>query len=462
MNTQSHSVAEPGRKVPLLGEYDVVVLGGGPAGMAAATAAARNGCAVLLTERYGFMGGMGTAAGVTNFCGLHANVFGTIKQVVHGFADDVLQKMRDLDGLSEPHLIFGKILAQAYDMSAFKCAADEVVTAAGVQIMFHALAAGIVKAPDGRIDAVILETKSGRLAVRGKCFIDCSGDADIAHWAGVPTEKGDDQGHLLYPTLLFRIGNVDAQRAGEAWTRIPSLMAEAEAAGEFKFPRKGAIVRPQKHPYEWRANVTQLKMPDGKAIDGTDVIALSDGELEGRRQIVDYLKFLRAKVPGFKNAYALDIAPQIGIRETRRLVGEYMLTADDVLGCADFDDTIGVNGWPLEMHVAGDVKWMWPPIPESRGYNQLPFRMMLPHRSTAGGVDNLLVAGRCASMTHDGQSAARVTGACFAMGQAAGTAAALAVSGGVSVHDIDVKALQRTIEGQGAFLGRGSPDDLPQ
>ena len=151
---------------------------------------------------------------------------------------------------------------------------------------------------------------------------------------------------------------------------------------------------------------------------------------------------------------ALDIAPQLGIRETRRLVGEAMLTADDVLACADFADTIGVNGWPLELHVAGDVEWRWPPIPESRGFNQLPYRMLLPRRSSAGGVDNLLVAGRCASMTHEGHSAARVSGACFVMGQAAGTAAALGLRRSVPPHAVPAAELQQMLEADGAFLGR--------
>lgn len=451
--SRGDTLTEAGRDVPVLGPFDVVVLGGGPAGISAAAAAACNGARVLLAERYGFLGGMGTAAGVTNFCGLHANVFGEIRQVVHGVADDLLMRMRRLDGLNEPHLVLGKIHAQAYDMSAFKCAADALLADHGVHLLFHALAAGVARHADGSVDALLLETKSGRVAVRARCFIDCSGDADIAHWAGAPTEKGDGHGHMLYPTLMFRVGNVDAQRAGEAWKTIPALMDEAEAAGEFHFPRRGAVVRPQKHPYEWRVNVTQLRKPDGSATDGTDAHSLSEGEIEGRRQIVEYLRFLRARVPGFEHAYALDIAPQLGIRETRRLVGETMLSADDVLNCVDFPDAIGVNGWPLEKHVAGDVQWVWPPIPDSRGYNQLPYRMLLPRRASAGGADNLLVAGRCASMTHDGQSAARVSGACFVMGQAAGTAAALAVRDGRSPHDIDVAELQALLVKQGAFLG---------
>jgi hypothetical protein len=447
------AIFEPGRSTALFGEFDVLVLGGGPAGIAASVAAAQNGARVLLVERYGFLGGMGTAAGVTNFCGLHANVFGDIQQVVHGVADALLDRMRALDGLNEPHMILGKIWAQAYDMSAYKCAADQLLIAYRVQILFHALAVGVSKHEDGTVDVVFLETKSGRMAVRAKVFIDCSGDGDLAHLADLPMEKGDDKGHLLYPTLMFRVGNVDAARAGEAWRTIPVLMDEAEARGDFHFPRRGAIVRPQRHAYEWRVNVTQLRNPDGTAADGTDAISLSRGELEGRRQIVDYLRFLRERVPGFENAYALDIAPQLGIRETRRLIGEAVVTGPDVISSADAKDAIGVNGWPLEKHVAGDVQWFWPDIPGSRGYNQLPYRMLLPLRQTANGCDNLLAAGRCASMTHDGHSAARVSGPCFVMGQAAGTAAALASRAGSSPHDISPVELKRLLTDQGAFLG---------
>ena len=442
-------ITEPERKTEILCEADVVVLGGGPAGIAAAWAASRQGRATVLVERYGFLGGMGTAAGVTNFCGLHANVHGEIRRVVRGIADELLERIEHLGGLNPPHVIFGKTQAQAYDMSAYKCAADDLVLGAGAKLLFHALAAGVAMRDERSIDALIVETKSGRRAVRGRVFVDASGDGDLACWAGAPWEKGDATGRLLYPTLMFRVNNVDAERARDAVTDINRLMQEAEAHGEHRFPRRGAIVRPQKHPNEWRANVTQLRNADGSAVDGTDALQLSAGEIEGRRQIRDYMRFLRARVPGFESSYLLDIAPQLGIRETRRVVGHAMLAAEDVLGCASFPDTIGVNAWPLERHVAGDVEWSWPPIPESRGFNHLPYRMLVAQR-----IGNLLVAGRCASMSSEAQSAARVSGGCFVMGQAAGTAAHLTLSAGTTPAEVDIPALQAQLERDGAWLGR--------
>ena len=183
------SIHEPARETEVLGSYDVVVLGGGPAGIAAAVAAAMHGRKTLLVERYGFLGGMGTAAGVTNFCGLHANVHGEIRQVVHGVADELLARMARLGGLNEPHVIFaGKIAAQAYDNAALKIAADELVVGSGAGILVHAYAAGVAMRSPTEIGSLLLETKSGRRAVDARMFIDCSGDGDLAAHAGAPFE----------------------------------------------------------------------------------------------------------------------------------------------------------------------------------------------------------------------------------------------------------------------------------
>ena len=441
------TVSEPARTTPLFGEYDVVVLGGGPAGIAAAVSAARAGRSTLLVERYGFLGGMGTAAGVTNFCGLHANVHGDIRQVVHGVAADLLARIDRLGGLNAPHTVFGKTSAQAYDTAAYKIAADELLLWSGAKLLFHALAVGVAMASDRKIHALLIETKSGRAAVVGRCFIDASGDGDLAAWAGAAFDKGDGEGNLLYPSTMFRLNGVDPVRAGDDWSLIPKLMLQAEAAGRYVFPRKTPIVRPQKNPIEWRVNLTQLANAQGLAMDGTNAQELSDAEVLGRQQIASVAGFLK-EVPGFEQSYIVDIAPQVGIRETRRVRGLYQLTESDVLDCASFDDTIGVNGWPLELHLKGDVEFRWPKIPESRGFNHLPYRMTVPP-----SLDNLWVAGRCASMTHEAQSAARVTGACFVMGQAAGTAVDLALQAGCAAGEVNVHSLQARLEAAGAYLG---------
>jgi len=447
--TVNHTIFEPDRRTPVLGEYEVVVLGGGPAGIAAAAAAGRTGRSTLLIERYGFLGGSGTMAGVANFCGLHANVHGEFKQVVHGLADEILERLQHKDAVNPPHLsLQGKIQAQTYDASAYKIVADELLLASGVKMLFHAFGVGMLKRAERAIDAVLIESKSGRAAVRGGIFIDCSGDADLAAWAGVPFELGDGHGNTLYPSSKFTMNDVDAAKAVHARRIIPELMEAAERQGR-RFPRRGAIVRPQKFGQDWTANATLIKNPDGSAVSGIDVEQLSYGEIEGRRQCLEMFQFIRGSAPGFENAYIVDIAPQIGIRETRRVVGEYMLSEADILECASFEDAIGVNGWPVEAHAADRVIIKFPKIPESRGFNHLPYRMLVPK-----SMDNLLVAGRCASMTHDGQASARVSGPCFAMGQAAGTAAHVALEQGVPPRSINVGALQQRLEADGAYLGK--------
>ncbi len=485
-------VAEAARSTPVYADVDVVVVGGGPAGIAAAAGAARHGARTLLVERYGFLGGMGTAGGVTNFAGLYGRRGGRMQPLVRGVVDELLDRIDALGGLNAPQDgMGGRIRVRSYDTAAYKCAADALLVDRGVELLFHAWAVGVVRRGDGGRDddgspdrrgdrggnrghgrhrgaggrgggepdggggasggdlaALLVETKGGRLAIRGCEFVDASGDGDVAHLAGVATEYGDGAGGALYPSTMFRIGEVDADRAMAAIGEFGALDARMDAAADrYALPRRGAIVRPQRNPRVWRANVTQLATADGRAVDATNARELAAAEVEGRRQVVEYLRFLRAEVPGFERAELDEIAPQVGVRETRRLVAEAMLDGEDVVGGATFEDRIGLNAWPVEMHVAGRIEWAHF-ADADHAYCELPWRMLVP-RAAAGVPANLLVAGRCAGMTHTGQSAARASGACFAMGQAAGTAAALRVAGAFSVD-----ALQRALLADGVDLGR--------
>lgn len=448
------TLMEPSQTLPIFGDYDVVVVGGGPAGLAASVSASKHGKKVLLVERYGFLGGMGTAGGVTNFAGLYGRKSGEIVQLVHGVVDDLLARLDLLGGLNDPQDgMNGCIRVRSYDVSAYKCAADQWLLAAGVKILFHAYAVNVIMNLQ-QITAIVLETKSGRCAVRAKHFIDCSGDADVAKFAGVPYELGDGYGSGLFPSLMFRVGGVDPDSAMQAIGPFHAInewieRVKKEQPGRYKFAREGAILRPQKDPREWRVNVTQISNLHGMAMDATDASQLSAGELEGRRQIADFFEFLKNEIPGFENARIVDIAPQVGIRESRRINGHYKLSGQDILESVVFEDSIGLNTWPMEVHTNGRIEWNFPYNLErgvGRTYNDLPWRMLVPLKA-----DNLLVAGRCASMTHEGQSAARVSGACFVMGQAAGTAAALIGQEKV-FSQINIKQLQDCLIMDGAIL----------
>ena len=437
-------IQEPARQTPVFAECDVLVAGAGPAGLAAAVAAARCGARTLLIERYGFLGGMGTAGGVTNFAGLYGKRQGSMQRLVRGACDELLERIEALGGLNQPQDgMGGRIRVQSYDVAAYKCAADGWLAQAGVQVLFHSLACGVVM-QDRLIQAVLVQTRSGRVAIRAQQVIDATGDADIAAAAGALFTLGDGQGDMLYPSTMFRIGQVDAARANEAVGQFGAIDRWMEAAADrYRFARQGAILRPQRNPTEWRANVTQLRNTEGRAADATDAWQLSQAEIDGRSQIVEYMRFLRAEVPGFEQAEIAEIAPQVGIRETRRVHCQHMLDGEEVLGGAAFDDSIGLNAWPIESHVDGAIAWQHFRDPDN-AFNQLPLRMLKPVDPAPG---NLWVAGRCAGMTHLGQSAARASGACFAMGQAAGTAAAMGLSGVVAPD-----AVRQRLLADGAIL----------
>lgn len=440
---------EPAKSLDIHGEYDVVIVGGGPAGIAASVSAAKNGAKTLLVEHYGFLGGMGTAGGVTNFAGLYGRRNGEMVQLVHGVVDELFDRLSALGGLNTPQDgMQGRIRVRSYDTSAYKCAADQLLLHHGVDILFHAHAAAVIKT-DHRVTHVVVETKSGRSAIAANAFIDCSGDGDLAAQAGVEFEVGDGHGSGLYPTTMFRVGNVDADAALAAVGEFKAIndymrAAQEKHPGKYHFPREGAILRPQINPTEWRVNVTQIKNAQGQAVNGVNATELSLGEVEGRRQVAAYFEFLRAEVPGFANAYIVEIAPQIGIRETRRIHGIYQLTGADIESSATFDDTIGINAWPMELHTSGGVQWVFP-ASATRAYNDLPWRMLIPQQ-----VENLLVAGRCASATHEGQAASRASGGCFVMGQAAGTAASLLAAG--KFVDLPVSEIQQKLIKDGAYI----------
>ena len=356
-----------------------------------------------------------------------------------------------LGGLNAPQQgLQGRITVRSYDVSAYKCAADDLLLSCGAKLLFHALAADAAMDGD-RIAALIVETKSGRRALCARLFIDCSGDADLAARAGVPFALGDGHGSGLFPTTMFRVGNVDAETALAAigeFKAIDRLMDEAARRGAYRFPRAGAVVRPQKNPTEWRVNVTQIRNRDGRAMDGTDALQLSDGRDRGPPPgAASISASSRARCRASRTRTSSRSRPRSASARRGGSRAPTNFSGEDILGCADFDDAIGVNAWPMELHVEGRIEWRFFPD-GSRGWCALPYRMLVPTT-----VSNLLVAGRCAAMTHEGQSAARASGACFAMGQAAGTAAALALAAGTTPADVDVAALQRRLERDGAFLG---------
>ncbi|MFZ9858239.1 MAG: FAD-dependent oxidoreductase [Roseiflexaceae bacterium] len=416
---------------------DVLVVGAGSAGATAAITAAQLGCRVLLVERYGFMGGTSTQV-LDTFYGFYTP--GTIAhKVVGGVPDQVVNRlMARRRALLRPNT-YGAGQGITYDPQALKIVWEELATAAGVQLLYHTFVVDTIM--DGaQVTGVVAVNKSGMVRIDARMIIDASGDADVAVRAGAPYEGGDDGSAMQSLTTTFQMINVDDNQARRvSKTQLHALMAAAIAQG-YDLPRKEGSVHIT--PFE---GVMVTNMTRVAHVNALDIDALTAAEIEGRRQAERYAQFLVDFVPGYQQAVLNQLSHQIGVRETRRIIGAYQLTRDDVINARDAHDSIARCGAPIEDHHGGiDTEWHY--LADGATY-AIPFRCLIPHEITG-----VLVVGRCLSATHDAHASVRSMGQCMAMGQAAGVAAAMAQEHHVAPHQVDVVTLQHTITQLGGIV----------
>ena len=452
----------PPRRALIAADTDVLVVGGGPAGIGAAGGAADAGARVVLAERYGFLGGNATAALVMPLMSFHTQQptaerkgaatllptdHGPGEPVIAGVLKRLLEKLVAAGGAIPPSLATGYTVP--FDPEWFKLLALELLDEAGVQLLFHAFASGVIG--EGKVEGAVFETKSGPLAIRARVVVDCTGDGDVAVQAGVPYEIGRADGLVQPMTLVFRVAEFE-RAAFEAYVRehpkewrgvhgLWALVRRATQAGELELPREDMLFFATPHEREVSINSTRVTR-----VLGTDVWDLSYAEWVSRRQMRQIDAFLRRYVPGFESSYLVQSGVHIGVRETRRILGDYQLTVEDVLNARKFEDAIARGSYPVDIHNPKGSGTLLKRLPPGEAYD-IPLRCLLPR-----GTEGVLVAGRCLSGTHEAHSSYRVMPIVMATGQAAGVCAALAARKRAAPRSIDVKDVQGELRRQGASL----------
>jgi len=410
-----------------LGQHDVIVCGGGTAGSCAAIAAARGGAKTLLIEQFGFLGGSQTGALVVPYM----NYFAGAQQLIAGMHQEIIDRLAAWPGGCR---------SGAFNYELLKYVLEDMACEAGVELLYHTfLAETVVEA--GCLAAIVAYNKSGRHELAAKQFIDCTGDADIAFRAGVPCESGrPEDGLNQSASLRFVVGNVDLDALAVKITeltdrpaappelsmgfakgytvapKIEALVDQATADGVFALEEGGYV---QFFSIPGRPGEVAFNCPRITFVNGAKAEDLTKVQVQGRKVIPKIMEFGRRYLAGFDDAYLLLTAPLPGIRESRRIVGEYVLTAEDCLYPTRFPDRIAKSSYPVDVHNPSGVGVTLKKLPPGE-YHDLPYRCLVPLQ-----VDDLLVAGRCISATFEAQAAIRIEPTCRAMGEAAGTAAAL-------------------------------------
>ncbi|MGH8069761.1 MAG: FAD-dependent oxidoreductase [Candidatus Entotheonellia bacterium] len=458
-----HSVTLPARTAAVIAEPDILVVGGGPAGLGAALGAAGVGAEVVLAERYGFLGGNATAALVmplmSSFtqrgkpmqvdlgCLLPPD-HGPGEPVVAGAFRQFLTRLVEAGGAIAPSEQTGFVVP--FDPEVFKLVALDLLDEAGVKFLLHSFATDVIGRPS--LQGIVFETKSGPVVVKARVVVDCTGDGDIAARAGAAFEVGRERDELVQPmTLMFRMVEFErsafaayAKTHPDQWRGVHGLwdlIAQATAAGELDLPREDVLFFGTPREHELSVNSTRVT-----GVLGTDVWDLTYAEWQSRRQMRQIAAFLRRYVPGFEHAYVVQSGVNIGVRETRRIVGDYQLTAADVLEARKFDDVIARGAYPIDIHSPTGSGTILKRLPPGEAYD-IPLRCLLPQ-----DVEQLVVAGRCISGTHEAHSSYRVMPIAMATGQAAGVCAALAARAGMAPRELPAVHVQRELKRQGADL----------
>jgi hypothetical protein len=454
MSTPSILDPATGRSLPIFAQADVVVVGGGPGGVGSAIAAARTGARTMIVERFGCFGGTWTSGLLSGIMPwpFVRGIFADIARRINEAGGWIYWKGTDFSG-SGAHgpagdpANWGEALGNlaSYDSEIAKIVLDQMIVEAGVRPLFFAQLVGVIR-EDDRVKAIIIESKEGRFAITGTWFIDSSGDGDLAVLAGVPHESGRPSDGAMQPmTMMFKMTGVDDERADAYHKANPSFKKDWKAAqerGEVTSPKDDVLAARNPHKGEWAFNTVRVL---GK--DGTKLQDITDAMIEGRKQVLEIARFMRKYIPGFENAKLSETASHIGVRETRRIFCDYTVTADDIIHVPSFDDAIARGNWFVDIHnpKGGDTLHIHPPHGK---FYEIPYRSI-----RARGVSNLLIASRCIDCTHEAHAAIRITPQIVAIGQGAGTAAALCLKLGLkSTRDLDVTELRETLRANGAFI----------
>jgi len=433
-------------KIPVYATVDVLVAGAGSAGCCAALAARESTQhSVLLIERYGFLGGSSTGV-LDTFYGFFTPGERP-KKVAGGIPDRVVDGLNAFGQITLRPNTYGAGTGVTYNPEHLKRVWDDLVSRAGVQVLLHAFIVAAEQSSDGRICGVVVCTKNGFLRIKAKRVIDASGDADVCHWAGVPYEKAGDIDPAQTLTTTFRMAGVNLERYAAAGGNkmMSSKMAEAVERGTHALPRKKGSA----HAMVVKDCIATVAVRVAD-VDATDVTELTAAEMEGRRQAFVYEGFLRDCVAGYEDARIVALSNGIGVRETRRVYGEYRLTREDCMTARRFDDRIALCGAPIEDHRKGkdgEAETAWAYVPEGGVYD-VPYRTLVPK-----GRDELWIAGRCFSASHDAHASCRSMAQTMSMGQAVGVAAGISLERDCGARDVGVAELQSRLLSLGAVLG---------